>query len=101
MRPAVPPIALCRRMRFMRQTWMLWLILAAPLAGAQAPMLKCADAGGHVTYSNLPCEKQGLKEVGQVVDRNTTMPLGPAPKPAAATAQRSAPPTAKDDPENL
>jgi hypothetical protein len=69
----------------------LWA--AAGLAQAQT-MYKCTDSQKRITYSNEACEKQGLKEAGQVADRVTTMPFGPAPKPAAAGAGKA--PGAKD-----
>jgi hypothetical protein len=76
-----------------------FLALLLPLLSAAAvaqtpPMYKCTDAQRRITYSNEACEKQGLKEAGQVADRVTTMPFGPAPKPAAAGAGKA--PGAKD-----
>ena len=66
---------------------LLWTWSAA---GAAQTMYKCLDEGRRVTYSNVPCDKQGLKDGGAVADRTTTMPLGPLPKPAAK------PPVSKD-----
>jgi hypothetical protein len=87
----------------MRGIWFLILLVWAPLAAAQATMLKCRDARGQITYSNVPCDKQGLQEIGPVADRTTVMPLGPAPKPSAA---KEAPKDGgasqkKDDPEGV
>ena len=72
---------------------LLALVLLPATAGAQQPTLyKCLDARGSLTYSNLPCEKQGLKSNGTVTsDRVTTMPFTeppkPAPKPGAVKPQ--------------
>ena len=68
----------------------LLLCLWAPVCAAQT-MYKCTDARQHVTYSSEPCEKLGLKDAGPVVDRTTTMPLGPAPQPAARKDAAKAP----------
>jgi hypothetical protein len=74
----------------------LFAILACWSAvGMAQTMYKCLDVRQRVTYSSEPCEKLGLKDAGPVVDRTTTMPLGPTPgsiKPAAPK-----PPAAKDD----
>lgn len=59
----------------------VFAVCAAP-AAAQT-MYKCVDDRRQVTYTNIPCEKQGLKDAGPVSDRTTTMPMGPLPKPAA------------------
>jgi hypothetical protein len=92
----------------MKPGWILVVSLFSCAAAAQSPaptaptpMVKCADARGGITYSNVPCDKQGLKEVGQVADRTTVMPLGPAPKPAAVQAPTAKDAPRKDDPENL
>jgi len=61
---------------------------------------KCVDAQKRITYSNVACDKQGLKSAGPVAERTTTMPLGPAPAPAAADAKPAAkakPPAARDE----
>jgi len=57
---------------------MLLLLLSAwaPVGAAQT-MYKCVDDRQRVTYSNVPCDKQGLKDGGAVADRVTTMPAGP------------------------
>jgi hypothetical protein len=56
-------------------------------AGEAQTMYKCMDGQNRVTYSNIPCEKQGLREGGPVADRVTSMPFTapPAPKAAAGT----------------
>src|SRR5436190_10679681 len=60
---------------------LILLVLWAP-AGAAQTMFKCTDAQKRITYSNVPCEKQGLKDAGTVTaDRVTTMPSGPAALP--------------------
>jgi hypothetical protein len=57
------------------------------MAGSDAQtMYKCVDGQKRVTYSNIACEKQGLKDAGPVADRTTTMPFGPAQKAAPRTA---------------
>jgi hypothetical protein len=80
----------------MRGIWLLLLLCWAPLAAAQGSaaagtptptMLKCRDARGQITYSNVPCDKQGLQEVGPVADRTTVMPMGPLAKPPASSAK--------------
>jgi hypothetical protein len=79
----------------MRTFLFLLLPLWSAAALAQTPtMYKCTDSQKRITYSNEACEKQGLKEAGQVADRVTTMPLGPVPKPAPAGAAKA--PGAKD-----
>ena len=65
----------------------LALVLLPAAAGAQPTTAqpttyKCLDQRGSTTYSNVPCEKQGLKSNGTVTsDRVTTMPFNEAPKP--------------------
>jgi hypothetical protein len=83
----------------MRKTIVLTLLLLPFAAGAQT-LYKCTDPRGQVTYSNVPCDKQGLKLDRTVTDdRVTTMPLPPVQKPPAkppaqaADAQKDA----KDD----
>ena len=44
-------------------------------------MYKCMDSQNRVTYSNITCEKQGLREGGPVSDRVTSMPFTEPPKP--------------------
>jgi len=53
-------------------------------AGLAQTMYKCVDAQRRITYSNITCEKQGLKDAGPVADRTTSMPFTALPKPAAA-----------------
>ena len=65
----------------------LALAFCAAPAAAQT-MFKCVDDRRQVTYSNLACDKQGLKDAGPVSDRTTTMPMGPLPKPAAKGAAK-------------
>jgi hypothetical protein len=60
-------------------------------------MFKCKDAGNRITYSNIPCDKQGLQEAGPVADRTTTMPLGPAPQAPQAPAKAGKPPPPPPD----
>ena len=65
----------------MRTSLFLTLMLWAAGATAQT-MYKCVDDQQKVTYSNITCAKQGLKDAGTVTaDRVTTMPSGPAPLP--------------------
>ncbi len=87
----------------MRRTLFAVLALWSATGVAQT-MYKCLDAGNRVTYSNLICEKQGLRDAGPVQDRVTSMPFTkPAPKPAPGTlptvrvpvpAESAAPPAA-------
>ena len=68
----------------MRTTIALLIAALAAPVWAQAPttMYKCVDERRQLTYSNIPCEKQGLKTDGTVTsDRVTTMPAGPAAMP--------------------
>ena len=51
------------------------------VAGLAQTMYKCIDDQRRLTYSNITCEKQGLKDAGPVADRTTSMPFTP-PKPA-------------------
>ena len=47
-------------------------------------MHKCLDDRKGITYSNIPCDKQGLKSGGTVTqDRVTTMPFTETPKAGA------------------
>ena len=50
------------------------------------PMLKCKDAQGQITYSNVRCEEQGLRQAGEVRDRITVLPK-PAFEPAQARSR--------------
>ena len=59
---------------------MLVLLLWAA-AGQTQTMYKCVDEQRRVTYSNITCEKQGLKDAGTVSDRVTSMPFTEPPKP--------------------
>ena len=60
---------------------LLWCWAATGLA--QTTMYKCTDAQKRITYTNEACEKQGLKDAGQVADRVTSVPFTEPPKPAA------------------
>jgi hypothetical protein len=73
---------------------LLWA--ASGAAQTSAPVTyKCMDERRQVTYSNIPCEKQGLKDGGPVADRTTSMPF-------TAPAKTAAPPTVKlTPPPNL
>ena len=66
----------------MRAGFFLLLMLWAAAAPAQT-MYKCVDDRRQLTYSNIPCEKQGLKDAGPVADRVTSMPFKEPPKPEA------------------
>jgi hypothetical protein len=47
----------------MRTFFILVMPLSCVLAlPAQATLFKCQDPAGNVTYTNLPCDKSGLKE---------------------------------------
>ncbi len=85
----------------MRGAFSLFLLLwaAAGLAQTAAPTTyKCLDGQRRVTYSNVPCEKQGLTDAGPVADRTTSMPFTAPPKPAPR-AEPAKPPARKDDVE--
>ena len=90
----------------MRVTFALLLSLLPAVALAQTalpPMYKCLDDRRQVTYSNVACEKQGLREGGIVSDRTTVMPFNEPPKPKPAAAKPGAPgepPTTKLQPVN-
>lgn len=71
------------------------LAVWAPEGAAQATF-KCKDDRGRLTYSNVNCDKQGLKDAGPVADRTTTLPMGPAQKVPPTAAKPAA---AKDDSE--
>ena len=66
---------------------MLWFWAAACLAQT---MYKCVDGQRRVTYSNISCEKQGLRDAGPIADRTTSMPFTDPPKPAANTERPDA-----------
>jgi hypothetical protein len=66
----------------MRGVSFVLLVLWSAASGAQTTMYKCVDAQRAITYSNIPCAKQGLKEAGTVSDRVTSMPFTAPPKPA-------------------
>ena len=55
------------------------LLVADATAGAAQTMFKCVDGRGGITYSNVACEKQGLKDAGPVADRTTTLSFPPLP----------------------
>lgn len=85
----------------MRALFLVLLWIWSANAAAQT-MFKCLDDNRRVTYSNVPCDKQGLKDGGAVADRTTTMPLGALPKPAAPAAKDSKDSKAsKDDVETI
>jgi hypothetical protein len=81
------------------------LLALCAVQGAAQTTFKCTDENRRVTYSNTPCDKQGLRDAGPVAERTTTMPLGPppaAPKPAGAPAPGAAkPPAARDGVETV
>ena len=74
----------------------LCLVLYAA-AGAAQTTFKCVDERRKITYSNIPCEKQGLKDGGAVAERTTTLPMAPARKAAAPAPPAAA--AAKGDSE--
>jgi len=74
----------------MRGAFLLFLLPWAATGLAQTAAqttYKCTDDYRRVTYSNVPCEKQGLKDAGPVADRTTSMPFTAPPKPAPRTEQ--------------
>jgi len=72
----------------------LFLVLMLWAAGAAAQtMYKCVDDRKQVTYSNVTCAKQGLKDAGTVTaDRVTTMPFTAPAKDGPLPTQRLKPP---------
>jgi len=50
------------------------LLAAASVLAHAESVVKCMDAAGKVTYSNIRCEDQGLRLVGAVNDRTSVMP---------------------------
>ena len=76
----------------MRTGYFLVLMLWAAAAPAQT-MYKCMDENRKLTYSNVPCTKQGLKDAGTVTaDRVTTMPFTKPDKDAPLPTQKLKPP---------
>jgi hypothetical protein len=78
-----------------------WITLFAVSLPAAGQTVKCRDAAGRTTYSNVPCVKQGLHEAGPVQERTTTMRLAPANRyqGGATPAMKDAPGAAKPDGE--
>jgi hypothetical protein len=77
----------------MRGVCFVFLVLWSAASGAQTTMYKCVDQQRAITYSNIPCEKQGLKTDGTVTaDRVTTMPATPAQGPGQLPTQKLKPP---------
>ena len=77
------------------------ICLAALLAGwaiaaTSQSTFKCLDSRGRVTYSNIACATQGLKDAGPVADRTMTVPMGAPKKPPPKAESKPSP---KDDPE--
>ena len=78
------------------------LLVAGATAGAAQTTFKCVDGRGSITYSNVVCDKQGLKDAGPVAERTTTLPLPPlpaTPPPRERKADKSDKAAAKDDVE--
>lgn len=74
----------------------LLIALTALPAVALAQTYKCVDAQNKITYSNTPCEKQGLKDAGPVADRLMTVPATEMPKHAPRKEPaKAAPPMEK------
>lgn len=64
-------------------------VLIAFLVPAHAQVLyKCKDAQERITYSNVRCEEQGLKKLGEVQERVTVLPRS-APPPALKQEDKS------------
>lgn len=55
---------------------------------------KCLDKAGRVTYSNVSCERQGLRHAALVADRVSVIgwqpPPHPGPLPASGARERIA-----------
>jgi hypothetical protein len=71
----------------MRACLVLLLLACNPPVHAQ-PMLKCKDAQGQITYSNVRCEDQGLRQIGEVQDRVTVLPKPAAGAPPARAREK-------------
>jgi hypothetical protein len=73
----------------MKKSLALFALLLVPVATPSSAQsaVKCVDAQGKVTYSNVACDKQGLKDAGPIADRTTTVF---APPGEAAKADRAA-----------
>lgn len=67
-------------------TWFILAVFCSVEAHAQQ-LYKCRDAGGRITYSNVSCEKQDLKDAGEIRERSTVLPM--APKAGAAQGERA------------
>ena len=63
------------------------LLLLALTGPAHATLYKCLDNAGKVTYTNLPCDKSGLKE-------SSIIPPPPPPADTTAPAPQDKAPTA-------
>ena len=77
---------------------LLWSWVAAGLAQATQPtptMYKCLDDRRQVTYSNIACEKQGLRDGGPVADRTTSIPFTEPPKAVPSKPTATPPPPAE------
>ncbi len=72
------------------------LLVAWSISATAQSTFKCRDARGRVTYSNISCATQGLKDAGPVADRTMTVPMGTPKKPPSQEAGKS---PAKVDPE--
>jgi hypothetical protein len=49
----------------------LAVFAAAASSVASAQVVKCTDNAANITYTNIPCERQGLREAGPVRERLT------------------------------
>ena len=79
--------------RLIAWTWASALLSMVAIEAAAQTMFKCKDGRGQITYSNIPCEKQGLRDAGAVAERTTTLRMVP-PKPASPAATPAAAPAA-------
>ena len=72
------------------------MLALVPACSYAQETFKCRESSGSIVYSNVKCDKQGLKDAGPVRDRLTTLPAtSPTGQPAAAKDAR--PPARKDD----
>lgn len=70
----------------MRVLFLLLLTLSGFLAvPAHATLYKCQDASGKVTYTNFPCDKNGLKESKIIPPPPPAEPVPAKPDPAVET----------------
>ena len=63
-----------------------------PCWGIAAPVFKCTDATGKVTYSGTKCAELGLKDAGEIRDRINVQPAYQPPSSENEPRRRYVPP---------